>query len=128
MMNPSFIFSVLLSLLFTVSPLLSISLELDHMQTAALCCAGEHSSGDATPQQNSCHGVKADTKKECRDKCKDDCKDHVCHVMIQTLQIPENYAEKEYIFIPCDRENNSSVQDLTLQQIIYSFWNPPKQV
>lgn len=127
-MNLNFIFSIILSVIFTASPLLSISMETDHMETTQDCCAGEHSETDSKKKDKTCHGDDADSKKECRDKCKDDCNDHVCHVLIQTLQIPENYSESACTKVPADQEENSAVQDLTLQQIIYSFWNPPKQV
>ncbi|MDO5654510.1 MAG: hypothetical protein Q4G27_00050 [Flavobacteriaceae bacterium] len=119
-----------------LSPVLGFSFELNHEKLVQSTCC--HQTETPTPH-DACHELSVEIKNchadvenssqpSCKDKCKDNCSNHACHVLVQTIQSPDFCTSCIVKISSIESTQPVYHQDLSLQNFIFLFWNPPKFV
>ena len=139
-----FILNISFSLVMVFTPWLGLSFEINHEQMEMnSCCAvplnenaeqpmscdsteTKHSKEKTSPQN--CHSSDKTDHNSCNDKCKENCNDHACRVINPTVQMPEFDEKIQVEFTLSNTKQLIYYQYLTIQNVTYNFWNPPKLI
>ena len=128
-MKKSFqILTILLAMLVFLSPALSFAsvLTVEEHPSEMSCCMVDDSKNS---EQDCCH---ADQPISTKNKCGDNgCPSNDCHfhqVTVFHIYFPDNLEEKESHLISSEKLKSENNKSLLIEDLSYSFWNPPKYI
>lgn len=122
-----FIFSLFLSMIFLLSPVMVLAEETQMAHGTEMSCCSSNEP-QTSSDHDCCHDSKSE-KKSNDNKC-GDCNDHACQVTSLSIKAPN--IQSNFEALKSFDSYNNRISELNFNfyktDFIYNFWHPPKIV